>query len=435
LVQILCLLHGIKFNALDKLIHTPMNKIHHYFFLIATLLILGACASDKAIYRGQTANGSPHGIGKKFWPDGSKYEGQWANGQMSGKGVLSFKDGRNYDGSFENSKLHGQGKMQYPDGSSYEGSWANGERSGQGKMKFADQSQYSGNWSANVQSGFGNQDYNSGNSYSGNFTAGQRHGDGAAVAYYHGDASNWCIDNCSQTSPQFAVVSGNFVSGNAETVTAAPCGTSQDKCKAMLAPALAAIVKERARILAEAQRERERLAAEAEKARQRKEAALLAEQQRKEEARLALLNTGTASQVYMHADKLESERDYVQASEAYRIVVSRFPESSFAAASMTRLGAMRDKRDQQEAEQRRLALEAEQRRNDEAKRQSEAAERQAERETAAAQRQADQNAAANQQRKASTGAACVEIAKALCDRTTSGFANSICKASAGIGCN
>jgi hypothetical protein len=423
-----------------------MNKISSLFYLSAAILILSACASDKAIYRGQTVNGSPHGVGKKFWPDGSKYDGQWANGQMSGKGLLSFQDSRRYDGGFENDKLHGQGKMQYPDGSSYEGAWANGERSGQGLMKFADQSQYSGNWSSNAQSGFGTQEYRNGNSYSGNFIAGQRHGDGAAVAYYHGAADNWCIDNCSQTSAQFAIVSGGFVNGNAESVTAAPCGTSQDKCKNMLAPTLAVIAKERARKLAlaqrererlaaEDQRERERLAAEAEKARQRKEAALLAAQQRKEEARLALLNTGTASQVYMHADKLEAESDYVQASEAYRIVVSRFPESSFAAASMTRLGAMRDKRDQQAAEQKRLALEAEQRKNEEAKRQSAAAERQAEREAAAAQRLADQNAAANQQRKASSGAACVELAKAVCDQTTSGFANSICKAGAGIGCN
>ena len=412
-----------------------MRVFNNFCYLLATVTILSACASDKAIYRGQTVNGSPHGVGKKFWPDGSKYEGQWANGQMSGMGLLSFQDGRRYDGNFENSKQHGQGKMQYPDGSSYQGAWADGERSGQGLMTFADQSQYSGNWSANAQSGSGTQEYSNGNSYSGNFIAGQRNGDGAGVAFYHGAADNWCIDNCSQTSPQFAVTSGNFVNGNAEAVTVAPCGTSQAKCKTMLAPALAAIAKERARKLAEAQRERERLAAEAEKARQRKEAALLAEQQRKEEARLAFLNTGTASQVFMHADKLETERDYVQASEAYRTVVTRFPESSFAAASMTRLGVMRDKRDQQEAEQKRLALEAEQRRNDEARRQSEATERQAERETAAAQRQADQNAAANQQRKASTGAACVELAKALCDQTTSGFANSICKASAGIGCN
>lgn len=412
-----------------------MNKIHNLFYLIAALLILSACASDKAIYRGATVNGSPHGVGKKFWPDGSKYEGQWANGQMSGKGLLSYKDGRSYDGNFENNKQHGQGKMQYPDGSSYQGAWADGERSGQGLMTFADQSQYSGNWSANTQSGLGTQEYSNGNSYSGNFIAGQRNGDGAGVAFYHGSADNWCIDNCSQTSPQFAVVSGGFVNGNAEAVTVTPCGTSQAKCKTMLAPALAAIAKERARKLAEAQRERERLAAEAEKARQRKEAALLAEQQRKEEARLAFLNTGTASQVYMHADKLETERDYVQASEAYRTVVTRFPESSFTAASMTRLGAMRDKRDQQEAEQKRLAHEAEQRRNDDIRRQNEAAAQQAQIAQQQAQQQQQAQAQQQAQQKAKTGPLCVAAANLLCDQTTSGFANMACKALASGGCN
>ncbi|HUX91287.1 MAG TPA: hypothetical protein VMV48_11435 [Gallionellaceae bacterium] len=409
-------------------------------FLCTAVLLLSGCASDKAIYRGQTLNGYPHGTGKKYWPDGSKYEGQWTNGAMDGNGALTMPDGRRYEGSFVNGEMSGQGSMQYVDGSSYEGAWFKGERSGQGRLKFADQSQYSGNWSSNVQSGQGTQEYSNGNVFMGNFANGQQNGEGAGVAYFYDSGSGWCFERCSQTSEKFAIVAGDF--SNPDKLNVTPCGADQAKCKTRLAAILAALEKDRARRLAEAEREKARLAAEAEKEKARKEAALLAEQKRKEAeilaeknrkeaARLALLHTGTPSQVYMHADQLESDKDYIQASEAYRIVVSRFPESSFAAAAMTRLGVMRDKRDQQEAEQRRLALEAEQHSKEEQQRKQDAAERKADRDAQSAHLEA----MSQQQQKASSGAACVEAAKLVCDQTTSGWANTACKMAAGAGCN
>lgn len=407
--------------------------MHKIYFLILVPFILSACASDKAIYRGQTLNGLPHGSGKKFFPDGSKYDGQWSNGVMSGTGTLTLADGRHYEGGFDGGKFGGQGKMKYPDGSTYEGGWSDGVRFGQGRMNFADQSLYNGGWQSDTLQGFGKHEFPNGNFYMGFHTVGERRGDGAALAFYYPDNKNWCINNCSQSSAQYAVVSGDFSSPYNLTVT--PCGTEQAKCRNMVQPAYAAIGAERARKLAEAEKEKKRLAEEAERERKRKEAALLAEQKRKEAERLALLQTGTASQVYIHADKLENDKNYAEAAEAYRIVVERFPESGFAASAMTRLGVMRDKREQQEAEAKKAAQEAEYRRLDEELRQKEAAARQAEREAEAAQRQEAANQTARQQQKAPNGAACVEAAKALCDQTTSGLANLACNAAAGVGCN
>lgn len=439
-----------------------MKKFSCFIYPGLLILLLAGCASDKAIYRGQVKEGIPHGTGKKIWPDGTKYQGEWANGEMSGNGVLTWADSKtNYAGQFSNGKRSGLGKMSYSGGEIYDGEWSQGQRSGQGKMsylggdsyegawaddkrsgtgimKYANSNRYEGGWSQDVPYGTGTLELNNGNYYMGKFDT-EFHGDGAGLAYYYAATSSWCIVDCNQISPQFAVVSGSFVRGRGDSLTVVPCGTNQQKCKAMVAPAYAAIGIERARKLAEAEREKHRLAEEAEKERARKEAALLAEQKRKEDERLAFLNTGTASQVYMLADKLETDKDFLHATEAYRVVVTRFPESAFSASAMARLGAMRDKRDQQEAEQRKAAIEAEQRRNDEALRKQEAeaqkAERKAERDAEAAQRQADRENVAQQRQNAATGAACVEAAKALCDQTTSGLANTLCKASAGIGCN
>lgn len=415
-----------------------MKRTRNLFplYLTILLLLLQGCASDKPIYRGETLSGQPHGTGKKIFSDGTRYEGNWEYGQYSGQGVLTWADKiSRYEGQFAAGQRSGQGKMTYPNGATYNGAWKNDKRHGHGIFILADGTRYDCEWQDDAAHGQCTQQLSNGNLYLGHFTAGQRNGDGAAVTFYDSAASSWCLENCSASSSPFAVVSGNFINGNAQSPTVIPCGNDRDKCIAMLPTALAAIAKERERKLAAIEAEKKRKEAEAEAERKRKEAAILAEQKRKEEERLALLNSGSAAQVFTYADQMESDRDYTKATEAYRIMINRFPESPFAAAAMTRLGAIRDKRDQQEAEQKRLAREEEIRKSDEQRRQQEAATRKAEREAEAAQREADRQAMASQQQKSQTSAMCIEAAKALCDQNTSGFANIACKAAAGAGCN
>ncbi len=439
-----------------------MHRHRNWLPIFLTAAIITGCASTPShpIYRGAVVNGVPNGKGVKYFPDGSKYEGDWANGLYDGQGVLTAADkvGR-YEGGFSAGQRSGQGRQVYSDGSIYEGSWSNGMRNGQGKFTAMDgtylegnwkddkangqatafnpnyNSKYTGNWQDGMYHGLGVHQLRNSNYYKGSFSSGKRNGDGAAVAFYYPDSKTWCLDNCAQDSLQFALVAGSFRDDNADQVTVTPCGSSREKCRAMVEPALAAIASDRAKRLAAAEAEKKRLAAEAEAEKKRKEAAILAEQKRKEAERQALLNQGTAAQVYTYADELESAKDYSQASEVYRIVVKRFPDSPFAASAMGRLGAIRDKRDQMEAEQRRMAHEEELRKADDLRRQQEAEQRQAERNADAAQRDADRQSAAAQQQKSATGAACVEAAKALCDQQFSGLANIACKAAAGAGCN
>ena len=81
-----------------------MKNFKNLIYLSAALLFLSACASEKALYRGQFLNGVPHGTGSKYWPDGTKYKGSWFNGQYSGAGVITWPDKSHYEGNFSNDK-------------------------------------------------------------------------------------------------------------------------------------------------------------------------------------------------------------------------------------------------------------------------------------------------------------------------------------------
>jgi hypothetical protein len=219
----------------------------------------------------------------------------------------------------------------------------------------------------------------------GNFVAGKHdNGDGAALAYYFAKGGKWCIDDCAELSTQFAIVAGAFSSvPESQSVWAKPCGTDRAACKRMVAPALVALEIERTRQLAEAERVKARKEADAiaavarEKA--QKEAAVLAEQkriadekQRVIDDRNRFLATASAAQLSVDADDLETKKDFVQAAVVYGIVVKRFPDSPYASQAMIRRAAMRDKRDQQEADAKKAAADAEIRREDMAARKAEA---------------------------------------------------------------
>ena len=348
--------------------------------------LLGCGGPANPVYRGAVQDGIPHGKGWKIWPDGSKFEGNWQSGNMN-QGVFTWPNGDRYEGGFESGEPNGNGVK----------SW-------------------------------GNKTY-----YEGDFIGGRAQGEGGAVIFNYGADEEGCFGVCSRASDQFSVVAGSFSYGQPlKLLVTKPCGTDPVECRKQIPETRAAAAREKQRLLAEAERERARLAAEEARlaAEAAKENARLAAEAEKERARIAaekhaeqlriaaakkkLLETGTAAEVYVYADNMEASKDYIQASEVYRVVVARFPESSFAAAAMTRLGAMRDKKDQQEAEdkrqaaeERKQAIEAENHRKEEQLRRDEIASRKAEAEAnkAAAQAAAAQAAAAQQAQTAgqSTG--------------------------------
>lgn len=392
-----------------------------FFIAIAIAVLISACASENAIYRGETHNGQAHGHGWKEWPDGSKYDGEWSYGLMQGKGVFTWKNGNRYEGAFLNNEQTGQGAMSYRDGGHYVGGWQGGARSGHGEMIFPNKNRYVGAWANDAPSN-GTMEYGNGTAYVGRFSSNGREGDGAALARYYKQDGRWCIDDCTDDSAQYAVVSGTFAPDSAsQSLSVKPCGTDRNKCMRSLAPTVAALEKERARKLADIEREKARQIADVEREKARKEAAIIAEKQRVIDDRKRFLATGGPAQLYMDADRLETNKDFVQATEVYRIVVSRFPQSHFAASAMTRLGAMRDKRDQQEAEEKRVAADAAARESERALRREEIA---AQRANAEANRVAAQNSQPSMGGKIARSVACV-----ACDQMD-GFAKMACKAAA-----
>lgn len=278
---------------------------------------------------------------------------------MTGHGVFTWPNGDRAEGQFSDGKLDGNGTMKYSNGNFYAGDWRNGEMDGRGEMKYTDKSHYDGLWVNGRQSGSGTFVFSNGNMYIGEFENGERRGDGAAVAFFYESEGKWCIENCSTISSEFAIVSGEFpATPESQSVKVKQCGSDQIKCQTLVNAALLEYQKEQAKKLADEEHERALKAAEAEKEKARKEAAALAEKKHLADMRHKFLyETGTDAQIYMDADQLEASKDYIQASDVYRIVVTRFPDSKFAVAAMTRLGAMRDKLDRQAAEEKRQALE------------------------------------------------------------------------------
>mmetsp|Transcript_4416 Transcript_4416/g.4231 ORF Transcript_4416/g.4231 Transcript_4416/m.4231 type:complete len:267 (-) Transcript_4416:665-1465(-) len=76
---------------------------------------------DLSIYRGEWANGTPHGKGTRYYTDGSIYIGYWQNGQSNGKGLFINSDGEWYEGMWKDSKFNGFGKHLSQEGQYYEG--------------------------------------------------------------------------------------------------------------------------------------------------------------------------------------------------------------------------------------------------------------------------------------------------------------------------
>jgi hypothetical protein len=97
--------------------------------------------SDGSIYIGKWQDGQRHALGRAMWqrPDGSQYEGSWVHGQKHGTGTQIFPDGSRYKGEFARGYEHGQGTRTQPDGSVFEGRFRFGKKDGPGTLTHPDQ--------------------------------------------------------------------------------------------------------------------------------------------------------------------------------------------------------------------------------------------------------------------------------------------------------
>ena len=107
-------------------------------------------------YEGQLSDsGSPEGLGKMTYNNGSIYNGQWKRGKPHGTGCMVFISGEVYSGEFDL-----------------------GVRSGMGNMKSVNGENYFGHWENNKQNGTGQLIYKSGDFFKGHFMNGKKHGHG-----------------------------------------------------------------------------------------------------------------------------------------------------------------------------------------------------------------------------------------------------------------
>ncbi|MEE6504631.1 hypothetical protein FKM82_005277, partial [Ascaphus truei] len=73
---------------------------------------------------------------------GSEYTGEYRQRRMEGKdGVYTLPTETRYEGDMKNGTFHGQGTLYFPNGSKYEASWDSGI-SQEGKYTFADGLEY-----------------------------------------------------------------------------------------------------------------------------------------------------------------------------------------------------------------------------------------------------------------------------------------------------
>ena len=114
----------------------------------------GTDSSDFDEYFGEVdlETSLPHGMGVKYYSDGSIYVGGFKNGEphCAEDGLWSRKNGLKYEGGWLAGRKHGVGNLVYPSlknaalYKSYSGQFANGMEHGQGVLEYADLSVYRG---------------------------------------------------------------------------------------------------------------------------------------------------------------------------------------------------------------------------------------------------------------------------------------------------
>ncbi|CAE7530799.1 PIP5K3, partial [Symbiodinium microadriaticum] len=99
----------------------------------------------------------PHGLGVKFYSDGTVYHGPWHAGYQ---------------------KTDVKGTWIRPDGSQYEGTWLQGRKHGSGRQIYSDETVYEGQFANGFEHGHGRRTYTDGSSFEGRFRFGRRDGPG-----------------------------------------------------------------------------------------------------------------------------------------------------------------------------------------------------------------------------------------------------------------
>lgn len=96
----------------------------------------------------------PHGIGVKFYADGTVYVGGWEHGlkHCNHNGKCIRPNGLVYDGSWMKGLKHGRGQYIYPDKTIYIGEFAKGCEHGKGEKIYPDGTKFEGRFR------FGNRD-------------------------------------------------------------------------------------------------------------------------------------------------------------------------------------------------------------------------------------------------------------------------------------
>lgn len=95
-------------------------------------------------YDGEMRQGTLHGRGTLYGPNGDRAEGEWRRGQFHGKGSYAAANGSRYVGGWRYGKKHGHGTFVASNGDRYEGAWRADTKQGRGIYYFANGNRYEG---------------------------------------------------------------------------------------------------------------------------------------------------------------------------------------------------------------------------------------------------------------------------------------------------
>ncbi|CBH15672.1 MORN repeat containing protein [Trypanosoma brucei gambiense DAL972] len=134
------------------------------------------CTSNGLHYEGEWHLDNKHGLGKAFYPDGSRYQGHWEDDVRSGEGLFVYSSGVAVTGKWENDELCPEVRANYPDGSFYVGEWTKGCRHGNGTHTDAPGNVFVGKWEDDKRTGEGKLTFANGVVCVADWENGQRQG-------------------------------------------------------------------------------------------------------------------------------------------------------------------------------------------------------------------------------------------------------------------
>jgi len=106
-----------------------------------------------SVYRGDLADGRPHGEGRLESRSGEIYDGTFKHGVRDGQGMLVSNDGSRYEGAFRDGQPSGDGRLALNTGEIYVGAFAAGKRHGHGRTTLPGGTSYDSAWSMGKELG------------------------------------------------------------------------------------------------------------------------------------------------------------------------------------------------------------------------------------------------------------------------------------------